>query len=68
MNDLYFADVIFTTAHKSKGLEFDNVKLADDFLPNFDFLQSLDSKLSDNINTLYVPWKYDICDQYTIAR
>ena len=40
---LCFADVIFSTAHKSKGLEFDNVQLADDFLPNFDIAQhSLD--------------------------
>lgn len=28
----YPLDVIFTTAHKAKGLEFDTVKLADDFL------------------------------------
>ena len=26
------ADVIFSTAHKSKGLEFDTVKLTDDYL------------------------------------
>ena len=37
VKELCFADVIFSTAHKSKGLEFDNVRLADDFLPNFDF-------------------------------
>ena len=25
------ADVVFSTAHKSKGLEFDTVKLVDDY-------------------------------------
>lgn len=25
-------DVVFSTAHKSKGLEFDTVRLCDDFL------------------------------------
>ena len=59
---LQFADVIFTTAHKSKGLEFDNVKLADDFLPNFDLPQSLHSEyiiLYDNtyLNFLDITWQ-----------
>ena len=27
------ADVVFTTAHKAKGLEFEKVKVTDDFLP-----------------------------------
>ena len=26
-----FADIVFSTAHKAKGLEFDTVRLADDF-------------------------------------
>ena len=50
VKELYSADVIFTTAHKSKGFEFDNVRLADDFLSYFDHLQSLDSKLSNTIS------------------
>lgn len=33
VDDLSLADVIFMTAHKSKGLQFDNVMIADDFLP-----------------------------------
>ena len=28
-----FEDVVFSTAHKSKGLEFDTVRVTDDFLP-----------------------------------
>ena len=30
------ADVVFTTTHKSKGLEFDTVKMVDDFLSSHD--------------------------------
>jgi F-box protein 18 (helicase) len=30
--DLSHADIVFSTAHKSKGLEFDTVKLTDDYL------------------------------------
>ena len=30
------ADIVFTTAHKSKGLEFDTVKVTDDFIPGLD--------------------------------
>lgn len=28
-----YADIVFVTAHKAKGLEFDNVEIADDFKP-----------------------------------
>lgn len=28
----FIIDIVFTTAHKSKGLEFDTVVLTDDFL------------------------------------
>ena len=31
-----FADIIFSTAHKAKGLEFDTVRVTDDFLPGTD--------------------------------
>ena len=37
-------DVVFSTAHKSKGLEFDTVRLCDDFLT---FLNNED--LEDNL-------------------
>ena len=30
------ADIIFSTAHKAKGLEFDTVRVTDDFLPGTD--------------------------------
>ena len=31
----FFSDVVFSTAHRSKGLEFDTVIVADDFRANF---------------------------------
>jgi F-box protein 18 (helicase) len=37
------ADVVISTVHQAKGLEFDNVKLSDDFIP-----------LTTQMNTLYV--------------
>ena len=49
MDDLSFADVIFTTAHKSKGLQFENVKLANDFLQNVDLSQPLDN-ISESVH------------------
>lgn len=36
---LDMANIIFTTGHKSKGLEFDSVRILDDFLNEFEFLQ-----------------------------
>jgi len=33
ISDIHMADVIITTTHQAKGLEFDNVKLSDDFIP-----------------------------------
>jgi superfamily I DNA/RNA helicase len=52
------AEMIFSTIHRSKGMEYDNVQLADDFIT----LASLSDKLNDNspdklneeINLLYV--------------
>ena len=32
----FFPDVIFSTAHKAKGLEFDHVRVAEDFLSGLD--------------------------------
>jgi F-box protein 18 (helicase) len=50
---------ILTTAHKSKGLEFDNVKLGDDFIDlneNLEALsgQPLEDSLVEELNILYV--------------
>lgn len=47
------ADVIITTAHKSKGLEWDNVQLNDDFIDIFNPDLEQDVK-NDEINLLYV--------------
>ena len=30
--DVLFSEIIFSTAHKAKGLEFDTVRLGEDFL------------------------------------
>jgi len=50
------ADVILTTTHKAKGLEFDHVKLADDFIPlvKDDTLNDVDKIDPEEINLLYV--------------
>ena len=44
------ADIVFSTAHKSKGLEFDTVKVTDDFFVSADPLRSE----NDEKNLLYV--------------
>ena len=44
------ADIVFSTAHKSKGLEFDTVKVTDDFLVSDDHHLSQE----DEKNLLYV--------------
>ena len=44
------ADIVFSTAHKAKGLEFDTVKITDDFPIQDDFLMSKE----DEKNILYV--------------
>jgi hypothetical protein len=53
----YFLEIILSTAHKAKGLEFPIVMLADDFLPRSSDV-SLDQISPDehreNINILYV--------------
>jgi hypothetical protein len=50
--------VVLTTAHKSKGLEFDHVKLGDDFIDlneNIGALSgTLDHSLAEELNILYV--------------
>lgn len=51
------ADVILTTAHKSKGLEFLSVKIEDDFMPLYDdngILIPKDRIDDEEINILYV--------------
>ncbi|XP_013400415.1 F-box DNA helicase 1-like isoform X2 [Lingula anatina] len=52
VGDLRLADVVFSTAHKSKGLEFSTVQLTDDFLINSDG-QTVEHK-EDECNILYV--------------
>lgn len=36
MTTFPFSDIVFSTAHKAKGLEFDTVRVTDDFLPGAD--------------------------------
>ena len=50
------ADLVLTTAHKAKGLEFDTVKLSDDFLPQLESVSEsqLRSCDDDEKNILYV--------------
>ena len=52
-------DVLLVTGHKSKGLEWENVSLADDFSELFDehrvpFKVSTDLLPKDEVNLLYV--------------
>ncbi|MBF0398206.1 MAG: ATP-dependent helicase [Desulfobacterales bacterium] len=50
------AEVVFTTAHKAKGLEFDNVKLLDDFPIVVKNKKLVDNKEipNDEFNLMYV--------------
>ena len=59
----HLADVIFTTVHKSKGLEYNNVKILDDFINEEQIQTELDGKesgkinrdkMSEEVNILYV--------------
>eukprot|EP00731_Ephydatia_muelleri_P002243 Em0001g2243a len=57
--DTRIADVVFSTAHKSKGLEFDTVRLCDDFLnclndEDIEDALPLDKISQDELNLLYV--------------
>jgi len=53
--DIKDADIIFTTAHKSKGLEFDNVKLSNDFTSLITDTNQIDLKLPpEELNLIYV--------------
>ncbi|XP_070582308.1 F-box DNA helicase 1-like [Ptychodera flava] len=48
------ANVVLTTAHKAKGLEFDTVKLTDDFLNSRESSPNTGDLLEDELNLLYV--------------
>jgi len=55
--DIRRADIVFSTAHKSKGLEFDTVNLLDDFLGNYNFSTGRfddSGNHEDELNLLYV--------------
>ncbi|KAK2555635.1 F-box DNA helicase 1 [Acropora cervicornis] len=55
VSDLPDADIVFSTAHKAKGLEFDTVRITDDFLPGSDTgMMSLQSQAEDEKNLVYV--------------
>ena len=38
---ILLSDIIFSTAHKAKGLEFDTVRVTDDYLPGTDLGMSI---------------------------
>ena len=56
------ADMIYSTVHKCKGLEYDIVNIADDFMKQSDIKQAFEknkerytiNKLNEEINLLYV--------------
>uniref|UniRef100_UPI0032167AC1 UvrD-helicase domain-containing protein n=1 Tax=uncultured Draconibacterium sp. TaxID=1573823 RepID=UPI0032167AC1 len=52
------AEMIFSTIHRSKGMEYDNVQLADDFITKGSLGEKLNDnspeKLNEEINLLYV--------------
>lgn len=53
VNDERAADVILSTIHRSKGLEWPHVMISDDFL-DLSVLQADPDKLNDELNLLYV--------------
>ncbi|CAH3113056.1 unnamed protein product [Pocillopora meandrina] len=48
------ADIVFSTAHKAKGLEFDTVRVTDDFLPGIEMGVPLYAYGEDERNLMYV--------------
>ena len=40
-SSILLSDIIFSTAHKAKGLEFDSVRVTDDYLPGTDLGMSI---------------------------
>ncbi|XP_020615014.1 F-box DNA helicase 1-like isoform X2 [Orbicella faveolata] len=52
--NLQQADIIFSTAHKAKGLEFDTVRVTDDFLPGTDIGVAWSEHGEDEKNLVYV--------------
>lgn len=62
-NEKHLAKVVFSTVHKSKGMEYDHVRITDDFLNYYKIKkilekQTLDDnlaiKINEEINSLYV--------------
>jgi len=59
-NRKHEADIIFSTIHKSKGLEYDTVKLMDDFIKDCEIKDMVDKGnykydvVSEEVNVLYV--------------
>ncbi|MHA4811095.1 UvrD-helicase domain-containing protein [Flavitalea flava] len=60
-DDKYKADMIFSTVHRCKGMEYDEVTLADDFITEEKIIELAGSKettsmarLTEEINLLYV--------------
>lgn len=53
MQDEKEADIYLTTTHRSKGLEFENVEIADDF-PAIDSLKIKMNNFEDFIDEVYI--------------
>ncbi|XP_046839694.1 F-box DNA helicase 1-like isoform X2 [Xenia sp. Carnegie-2017] len=53
-SDLDQAEIVFSTAHKSKGLEFDTVRLGEDFMQQLELFNDLRDAPTDEKNLLYV--------------
>ena len=58
VNDKSQADIIFTTTHKSKGLEYDQVIMADDFISKKEIVNTKNKlsfqKANEELNIYYV--------------
>ncbi|KAJ7370011.1 F-box DNA helicase 1 [Desmophyllum pertusum] len=54
ISNLQQADIIFTTAHKAKGLEFDTVRVTDDFLGGTEMGMTIHDHGEDEKNLVYV--------------
>ncbi|XP_066030353.1 F-box DNA helicase 1 isoform X2 [Pocillopora verrucosa] len=54
VGNLRQADIVFSTAHKAKGLEFDTVRVTDDFLPGTEMGVPLYEYGEDERNLVYV--------------
>lgn len=68
---ILLSDIIFSTAHKAKGLEFDTVRVTDDYLPGTDLGMSIrEYILWSNISRIiwFVEQEYECFKWLTLWR